>query len=95
MYQESSAPILISGVGKRLGLGLTRHFLSQGIPVIGTYRTEYPVLKELSSEGVELHHCDFYQQLSVESFIESIKSKHKKLRAIIHKLLTGFPKVLV
>ncbi len=38
MKQES---IFITGVGRRAGLHLTRNFLARGIPVIGTFRSEY------------------------------------------------------
>ena len=33
-------PILITGVGKRLGRHLANNFLDRGVPVIGTYRNE-------------------------------------------------------
>ena len=89
--QQSSAPILITGVGKRLGLGLTKHFLSQGVPVIGTYRTEYPVLKELTQHGVELHQCNFYQQTSVDGFLQTVKANNTHLRAIIHNASDWIP----
>jgi dihydromonapterin reductase/dihydrofolate reductase len=44
MTIDSPSPILITGVGKRLGLALAQHFLIQEIPIIGTFRTHYPVL---------------------------------------------------
>lgn len=91
MIQQSSAPILITGIGKRIGLGLTRHFVSKGIPVIGTYRTEYPVLGELKQLGVELHQCNFYEQSNVDSFLLAIKSSHDCLRAIIHNASDWMP----
>ena len=31
-------PIIVTGIGKRIGLQLARNFLSRDIPVIGTYR---------------------------------------------------------
>ena len=38
--------ILVTGVGKRIGLHLAHQFLQQGFRVIGTYRTERPALLE-------------------------------------------------
>lgn len=91
MQQKTSLPIFITGVGKRLGLGLAQHFLANGIPVIGTYRTEYPVLKTLEEQGAELYQCDFYNQLSVDSLIELVARKYPKLRAIIHNASDWIP----
>ncbi|MFT5449195.1 MAG: dihydromonapterin reductase/dihydrofolate reductase [Gammaproteobacteria bacterium] len=48
MTQE---PILITGVGRRLGLHLARRFLSRGITVIGTYRADREGLAELRRGG--------------------------------------------
>jgi dihydromonapterin reductase/dihydrofolate reductase len=38
--EDKSAPIVITGVGKRIGLALAQSLLAQGVPVIGTYRSE-------------------------------------------------------
>ncbi len=91
MAADSASPILITGVGKRLGLALAQHFLIQDIPVIGTYRTDYPVLAELKLSGAELYQCDFYDQKSVDAFIQSVKAKHATLRAIIHNASDWIP----
>lgn len=76
--------ILITGVAKRVGLHLAQTFLERGTPVIGTYRTERPALKELKRAGAELHRCDFYDQAQVDSLCTAITAKHSSLRAIIH-----------
>ena len=39
--------ILITGVGRRIGLQLALNFLRRGIPVIGTFRSERRGLREL------------------------------------------------
>jgi dihydromonapterin reductase/dihydrofolate reductase len=91
MPANQASPILITGLGKRLGLALAQHFLIQDIPVIGTYRTEYPVLSDLKLSGAQLYQCDFYQQESVDGLIKKIKSKHSKLRAIIHNASDWIP----
>lgn len=91
MPEASHAPILITGLGKRLGLALAKHFLSQNIPVIGTYRTEYPVLNELKDAGLALFYCDFYDQASVEKLITDVKAKYTTLRAVIHNASDWIP----
>ena len=42
-----SGAVLITGVGKRVGLHLARTFLERGQPVIGTYRSSRASLHEL------------------------------------------------
>ena len=85
------APIMITGIGKRLGLALAEYFLEQNIPVIGTYRTEYPVLTELRTKGAKLYACDFYQQDSVDVFIRTIQENYSGLRALIHNASDWLP----
>ncbi len=79
-----TSPILITGVGKRVGLALARHFLGQGTPVVGTYRTHYQSIDELAEAGATLYQIDFYQQQELDSFIEQVRQKHPVLRGIIH-----------
>ncbi len=84
-------PILITGVGKRLGLALAEHFLEQSIPVIGTYRTKRDDIKLLEDKGAELYYCDFYDVGSLSQLIASIKTTHFSLRAIIHNASDWMP----
>ena len=79
-----SQVILITGIGKRLGLALSKHFLAQGFKVIGTYRTHYEVIETLSAQGADLYQVDFYQQQEVDEFIAKIKDKYHNLSTIIH-----------
>ncbi|QBG37292.1 dihydromonapterin reductase [Litorilituus sediminis] len=83
--------VLITGVGKRLGLALASHLLANGYHVIGTYRRSYPVLDELRSQGADLYQVDFYQQAQVDSFIEQIKANYQSLRAIVHNASDWLP----
>lgn len=76
--------ILITGVGRRAGLHLAQSFISRGIPVIGTYRKERQNLRDLQSQGAELYRCDFNDDSGIKQLAESVKRKHKSLRAIIH-----------
>lgn len=86
-----SNPILITGVGKRIGYHLTKHFVRNDIPVIGTYRTKHASIEELSNLGVDLYHVDFYEQTSFNQFIEHIKNQYQSLRALIHNASDWLP----
>lgn len=76
--------ILITGIGRRAGLHLTRSFLQRGIPVIGTYRNEHESLAELRDKGAELQQCDFNNELQLQKLIDSTRRNYSSLRAIIH-----------
>lgn len=78
-----TAPIIITGVGKRIGYALAKHFLTQGQSVIGTYRTYYPSIDELHALGATLFACDFYDDAQVQALIDEL-AKLPQLRAIIH-----------
>ena len=87
----NSSPVLITGVGKRVGLALARDLVDKGYSVIGSYRTVYPEIKELEALGVELYHCDFQNESQVCKFIEQIRIRHKTLRALIHNASDWLP----
>lgn len=78
-----TSPIIITGVGKRIGYALAKHFLAQGQPVIGTYRRYYPSIDELQALGATLIQGDFYDNAQVQNLIEQL-SQYPKFRAIIH-----------
>ena len=63
-----SAPILVTGAGKRLGLALAKHMLSNDIPVICTYRTMRDGIDELSKLGAIVYQCDFYENQLVRLY---------------------------
>lgn len=75
---------LITGIGRRAGFHLARSFLERGMPVIGTYRTEYTRLHKLEALGAELYQCDFHKRDDVEHLIAAVKERHKDLRGIVH-----------
>ena len=77
-------PVVITGVAKRIGFHLAKHFLRQGSPVIGTYRTQHSNLVQLQELGAELYPCDFENDAELSSFNESVRMRHSRLRAIIH-----------
>ncbi|QYJ80677.1 dihydromonapterin reductase [Shewanella acanthi] len=78
-----SAPILITGVGKRIGYALAKHLLAQGETVIGTYRSHYPSIDELNALGAILYQCDFYDKDELKTLVSELQ-KLPTLRAIIH-----------
>lgn len=78
-----TSPIIITGVGKRIGYALAKHFLAQGQQVIGTYRSHYPSIDELQALGATLIQCDFYDNVQVQNLIDQL-SQYPKIRAIIH-----------
>ena len=84
-------PVLITGVGRRVGLHLAQTFLSRGVPVIGTYRTDYQALADLREKGAKLYQCDFNDQQLIDRLIDSITREHVKLRAIIHNASEWLP----
>ncbi|MCF7495105.1 dihydromonapterin reductase [Vibrio sp. L5-1] len=79
-----SETILITGVGKRLGFALAQQLLADGYKVVGTYRSDYPQLQLLRDSGADLQQVDFYQQSSLESFLDYVGQEYKTLRAVIH-----------
>jgi dihydromonapterin reductase/dihydrofolate reductase len=87
----SNAPILVTGVGRRIGFHLARTFQERGIPVIGTYRTERSSLDDLREAGAELHRCDFTDDEQIERFTRKIAQSHETLRAIIHNASDWLP----
>ncbi|MCL1090072.1 dihydromonapterin reductase [Shewanella profunda] len=78
-----TSPIIITGVGKRIGYALAKHFLAQGQRVIGTYRSHYASIDELKSLGAILYQGDFYDDAQVQSLIDEL-TKLPQIRAIIH-----------
>ena len=85
------APILITGVGKRIGYALAKTLLKQGYPIIGTYRTVYDSIAELKALGAELYACDFYNEHSLNELIYTLTQQHPSLRAIIHNASDWLP----
>ncbi|MCL1059403.1 dihydromonapterin reductase [Shewanella gelidimarina] len=85
-----TAPILITGVGKRVGFYLAKHLAQQGQKVIGTYRSQYPQLQELETLGVELYRCDFEDASQLDELLVTLKQQ-PAIRAIIHNASDWLP----
>lgn len=86
-----SAPILITGVGKRIGLYLATRLQGAGYDVIGTYRRHYPSITALQRQGVDCYPCDFNDQRQLEALIAAVKTDHRQLRGIIHNASDWLP----
>jgi len=80
----SSAPILITGAGQRVGLHCAQRLIEDGHRVIFTYRSERPgvqALRDLGAIGVS---ADFSSEAAILVFIDELKSHTDCLRAIVH-----------
>ncbi|MGB8922627.1 MAG: dihydromonapterin reductase [Pseudomonas sp.] len=81
---NSSAPILITGAGQRVGLHCARRLLEDGHRVIFTYRSErtgVQALRDLGAVGVL---ADFSSEAAILAFIDELKTHTDSLRAIVH-----------
>ena len=80
----SSAPILITGAGQRIGLHCARQLLADGYPVIISYRSEKPGVQALRELGATTLYADFSSEGGILDFIERLKAHTDTLRAIVH-----------
>ncbi len=87
----NNEPILITGVGKRLGFHLASALLDRDIPVIGSYRSERDSLIELTDKGATLYPCDFYIQDDIDHLVKQVRGSNPSLRAIIHNASDWLP----
>lgn len=81
---NSSAPILITGAGQRVGLHCAQRLLEDGHQVIFTYRSERPGVQALRDLGAIGVFADFSSEAAILVFIEELKTHTDSLRAIIH-----------
>ena len=80
----SSAPILITGAGQRIGLHCAQRLLADGLPVIFTYRSERPGVQTLRDLGATALFADFSTEAGILDFIQRLKAHTNSLRAIVH-----------
>lgn len=80
----STAPILITGAGRRVGLFCARRLLAEGQPVIVSYRTERPAVQELREAGAVAIQGDFSNEAGIQAFIDRLRTCTDCLRAIVH-----------
>lgn len=80
----STAPILITGAGQRVGLYCARRLLAEGQPVIVSYRTERPAVQELREAGAVAIQGDFSTEAGIQAFVDRLRAGTDRLRAIVH-----------
>ncbi|EJZ56586.1 Dehydrogenase [Pseudomonas fluorescens R124] len=80
----SSAPILITGAGQRVGLHCAQRLLEDGHRVIFTYRSERPGVQTLQDLGAIGVFADFSSEAAILAFIDELKTRTDSLRAIVH-----------
>jgi len=80
----SSAPILITGAGQRVGLHCAQRLLEDGHRVIFTYRSERPGVQNLRDLGAVALFADFSSEAAILAFINELKTHTDSLRAIVH-----------
>ncbi|WP_392885373.1 dihydromonapterin reductase [Pseudomonas migulae] len=81
---SSSAPILITGAGQRVGLHCAQRLLEDGHAVIFSYRTERPGVQALRDLGATALFADFSTEAGIFTFISELKTHTDRLRAIVH-----------
>ncbi|QJP07942.1 dihydromonapterin reductase [Pseudomonas multiresinivorans] len=81
---QTPAPILITGASQRIGLHCAKRLLQDGQPVIATYRQEKPGIAELCELGATCLHAELADEAGILAFIDELKSRTDRLRAIIH-----------
>lgn len=77
-------PLVITGVSRRLGYHMATTFLARGRAVVGTYRTERPVLQTLRERGATLYRCDFEDAAALRRFTRDLATRFPAIRALIH-----------
>ncbi|RIJ12676.1 dihydromonapterin reductase [Pseudomonas sp. 91RF] len=80
----STAPILITGAGQRVGLHCAQRLLEDGHRVLFTYRSERAGVKMLRDLGAIGVFADFSSEISILAFIAELKTHTDSLRAIVH-----------
>ena len=80
----SSAPILITGAGQRVGLHCAQRLLADGYAVIFTYRSDKSGVQTLLDLGATALFADFSNEAGILDFIQRLKAHTHSLRAIVH-----------
>ncbi len=91
MEKSPHPPVLITGGARRIGLALAYSLLDKNIPVIVTFRSEYPALKVLQQRGAICLKADFSDNAGIYQFVDNLQSVAPKLRAIIHNASSWLP----
>ncbi len=81
---KTSAPILITGAGQRVGLHCAQRLLEDGYSIIFTYRSDRPGVQTLRDLGAIGIFADFSSEAGILSFIAELHTHTDSLRAIVH-----------
>ncbi|WLD59250.1 SDR family oxidoreductase [Salinispirillum sp. LH 10-3-1] len=76
--------VVITGVGRRLGLALAQHFLAQGDQVVGTFRSHYPELEELRAQGADITELELTDLTAVQHWATQKAEKYPSIDVLIH-----------
>ncbi len=81
---SDTAPIIITGGGRRLGLACALALKQQHNHVLVTYRSSLDNLALLDAHHI--HHCqvDFADPASLTSFIAQVQDEYGAVRALVH-----------
>lgn len=80
----TSAPILITGAGQRVGLHCAQRLLEDGYSIIFTYRSDRPGVQTLRDLGATGVFADFSSEAGILAFIAELHTHTDSLRAIVH-----------
>ena len=80
----TSAPILITGAGQRVGLHCAQRLLEDGYSIIFTYRSARPGVQTLRDLGAIGVFADFSSEAGILAFIAELHTHTDSLRAIVH-----------
>ncbi|WP_395601921.1 dihydromonapterin reductase [Pseudomonas sp. A1230] len=80
----TSAPILITGAGQRVGLHCAQRLLEDGYSIIFTYRSDRPGVQTLRDLGAVGVFADFSSEAGILAFIAELHTHTDSLRAIVH-----------
>ena len=81
---KTSAPILITGAGQRVGLHCAQRLLEDGYSIIFTYRSDRPGVQTLRDLGAIGVFADFSSEAGILAFIAELHTHTDSLRAIVH-----------
>lgn len=76
--------VVITGLGRRLGLALAEHFMARGDTVIGTYRTEYPNITRLAEMGAQVSQLELTDLAAVQAWAKQTASDFPVIDVLIH-----------
>ena len=88
---SSTAPIVITGGARRLGLAAALALCEDNYPVVITYRKTRPTLDALRLKGIETIQADFSDEAGILQFAEELRGRFHSLRALIHNASEWMP----